>query len=56
MIGFDMKSKLPKQKGGLFGVPRHLLEVLKAKVKELCMFHMIVFLAGFPRDSDEMVK
>ncbi len=35
---------------------KHLLEALTASVEELLHVHMIVFLAGFSRDSDEMVK
>ncbi len=38
MIGFDKKSKLPKEKGGIFGFPQDFVGVLKAKVKELYMF------------------
>ncbi len=56
MIGFDMKSKLPKQKGGLFGVPQAFVGGIESQGKGTLHVHMIVFLAGFPRDSDEMVK
>ncbi len=56
MLGFDMKSKLPKQKGGFFGVPQAFAGGIESQGKGTLHVHMIVFLAGFPRDSDEMVK
>ncbi len=38
MIGFDMETKLPKENGGLFGVPQAFVGGIESKVKELCMF------------------
>ncbi len=55
MIGFDMKSKFPK-KGGVFGVPQALVGGIESQGKGTLHVHMILFLAGFPRDSNETVK
>ncbi len=51
-----MKSKLPKETGGLFGVPQAFVGGIESQGKGTLHVHMIVFLEGFPRDSDEMVK
>ncbi len=51
-----MKSKLPKENGGLFGVPQAFVGGIDSQCRGTLHVHMIVFLAGFSRDSDEMVK
>ncbi len=55
-IGFDMKSKLPKENGGLFRVPLAFVGGIESQGKGTLHIPMIVFLAGFPRGSDEMVN
>ncbi len=51
-----MKSKLPKEKGGLFGVPQAFFGGIESQGKGTLHIHVILFLAEFPRDADEMVK
>ncbi len=55
MIGFDLKTKLPRKQGGLFGVPRAFIGGIESQGKGTLHVHLIVFLAGFPKDSDEIL-
>ncbi len=56
MIGVHMKAKLPKEKRSLFGVPQEYVGGIESQGKGTLHVHMIVFLAGFPRDSEKMVE
>ncbi len=51
-----MKSKLPKRKGGFFGVLQAFFGGIESQGKGTLHVHMIVFLAGVARDSDIIVK
>ncbi len=51
MIGFDMKTKLPQQNVGLFGIPQAFMGGIESQVKGTLHVHIAVFLAGFPRDT-----
>ncbi len=52
MIGFDLEKRLPKENGGLFGVPKAFAGGIESQGKRTSHVYMIVFLAGFPRDSE----
>ncbi len=56
MIGFDIKLELRKENRGLFRVPQSFIEGIERRGKGTLHIHMIVFLAGFLQDSNEMVK
>ncbi len=55
MIGFDLKTKLPRKQGGLFGVPLAFIGGIESQGKGTLHVHLIVFLAGFPKTSDELL-
>ncbi len=55
MIGFDLNTKLPRKKGGLFGVPWAFIGGIESQGKGTLNVHLIVFLAGFPKTSDDIL-
>ncbi len=51
---FDMKSKQPKEDGGLFGVAQTFVGGIESQGEGILHVQMIFFLAAFSSDSDEM--
>ncbi len=55
MIGFDLTTKLPRKQGALFGVPWAFIDGIESQGKGTLHVHLIVFRAGFPKTSDEIL-
>ncbi len=54
--GVRHEDKVDKRKGGLFGVPQAFLRDIVSPGKDTLNAYMTVFLAGFLRDLDKIVK
>ena len=56
ILGFDLKTKLPRKNGGLFGVVKAFVGGIETQGKGTLHVHLVAFLAGFPRTIESMVN
>ena len=56
ILGFDMEKCKPKKRRGLLGVVKAFVGGIESQGKGTLHAHLIIFIAGFPRDSSAFTQ